>query len=240
MLLWKRPSITSSCSWMFGSQLFTSCVKCEKARRFRQRRVFMRLPSLLVMISAITCSSPVLSGAGWRMTRAEYCWPSCCQLMVAVRRVGVEQLLARPAACCLREHDLLGLRHDSARPSGSGSVDDAEPASAIPPWWSATGPGRGRGLRRMPPMRLELRDVGNLLPACGVASASIGASMVCSPVPGSSSTSSTGSGAGCGSAASVNSSLFGPSRVSSCTDSSGTSVVVVAGDVQRRCRRRAA
>ena len=32
---------------MFGSQWFTSCVKCENARRLSDRRVFMRLPSLL-------------------------------------------------------------------------------------------------------------------------------------------------------------------------------------------------
>ena len=107
---------------MFGSQLFTSCVKCENARRLSDRRVFMRLPSLSVTISAITCSRPVLSAAGWRMTRAEYCWPSCCQLMVSRRHVGVEQLL-RELLHVAREHDLLGLRHGLGRAFGRGLGD---------------------------------------------------------------------------------------------------------------------
>ena len=97
------------------------------------RRVFMRLPSLLVMISAITCSSPVLSGAGWRRMRAEYCWPSCCQLMV-LAVVLVSSSFMRDFLHVAREHDLLGLRHDFGGAFRNRFGDQRNLRRAIRPW----------------------------------------------------------------------------------------------------------
>ena len=97
--------------------------------------------------------------------------------------------------------------------TGTWAVDSAVVVRQRPPRaWA----------RRMPPMHRSARPRESL-PASAWHPPVIGASRVCSLVPGSSSTSSTGSGAGCGSEASVNSSSLGPSRVTSCTDSSGTS-----------------
>ena len=179
----------------------------------------MRLPSLLVVTSAITCSSPVLSGAGWRMTRAEYCWPFSCQLMVlAVVLVSSSS----SATCCMLRESMAcsGFGMTSGVPSGSGS--------AMTGTWTGdsavvvtTAPAAGVGSTNA--TDASICATSGISSSIGVTSAVIGASIVFSVVPGSSSTSSTGSGAGCGSEASVNSSSLGPSRETSCTESSGTS-----------------
>ena len=196
----------------------------------------MRLPSLLVMISAITCSSPVLSGAGWRITRAEYCWPSCCQLMVVRRRVGVEQLL-RELLHVAREHDLLGLRHDSARAFGFRLGDQRQPAPSTRAVVVRTAPAAGVGSTNAAERRAARRR--ESASCIGVASASAGASRVCSLVPGSSITSSTGSGAGCGNAASVNSSLVRTFARYELHRQLGNVLVVVDRRCTARCQRRA-
>ena len=140
------------------------------------------------------------------------------------------------ASCCtfLREHDLFGLRHRFGRPCRLGSVTAGTCVARLAGGRQHRARPCGIAARRSPRASRDRSTSGVCFeqrrrrrrPPAHRASAP--------PVPGSSSTSSTGSGAGCGSAASVNSSLLGPSRVSSCTDSSGTSRVVFAADVERR------
>ena len=221
---------------MFGSQLFTSCVKCEKARRFRERCVFMRLPSLLVVTSAITCSRPVLSAAGWRMTRAEYCWPSSCQLMVFAV-VLVSSSFCATLLHVAREHDLLGLRDDIGRAFGFRLGDHRNLRRRL----RGGGHDRARRGRRLDECRrcVELLRPRESLPASAWHPPSSVHRKSCSLVPGSSSTSSTGSGAGCGSAASVNSSLVRAFARDELHRELGHVLVVVDRSGTSRCRRRA-